>query len=91
MIWGVNGGIGQALTVKCAAKGWQVAAIVQNGEEVPSTSLTIEADVTDAQAVETAVLSAAYEIESVNYGFTPPATSSPPKSLQCSRKTGGKS
>lgn len=66
MIWGANGGIGQALTAKLAAEGWRVAAIVRNGDDVPGAALTIEADVTDARAMETAVLSAAYEIESID-------------------------
>jgi len=48
MIWGANSSIGQDLTAILAAEGWQVAAIVRNGKDVPGAALTIEADVTDA-------------------------------------------
>jgi NAD(P)-dependent dehydrogenase (short-subunit alcohol dehydrogenase family) len=66
MIWGASGGIGSALARKLAADGWQVIATVRNGEDVSGAALTIQADVTDARAVETAVLSAAYEVDSVD-------------------------
>lgn len=66
MIWGANGGIGQALTKKLAAEGWRVIAITRDAEDVPGAAVMIEADVTDARGVETAVLSTAYEIDSVD-------------------------
>lgn len=66
MVWGANGGVGQALTAKLAAEQWQVIALSRNGEDVPGAIMTIAADVTDARAVETAVMSAAYEVDSVD-------------------------
>lgn len=66
MIWGASGGIGSAIARKLVADGWQVIAAVRNGEDVSGAALTVQADVTDARQVETAVLSAAYEVDSVD-------------------------
>lgn len=66
MIWGANGGIGRALTKKLAAEQWRVIAIIRHGDDVPGAAVTIQADVTNARAVETAVMSAAYDIDSVD-------------------------
>jgi NAD(P)-dependent dehydrogenase (short-subunit alcohol dehydrogenase family) len=66
MIWGANGGIGRALTKKLAAEQWRVIAIVRNGNDVSGAALTIQADVTNARAVETAVTSAAYDVDAVD-------------------------
>lgn len=66
MIWGANGGIGRALTKKLAAEQWRVIAIVRNGDDVSGAALTIQADTTNARAVETAVTSAAYDVDAVD-------------------------
>jgi 3-oxoacyl-[acyl-carrier protein] reductase len=63
MVWGANGGIGRALVEALTAEGWTVVAVSRQSEQVePLTPLAFQADVTDAAAVENAVLSAAYEV-----------------------------
>lgn len=66
MIWGANGGIGRALTAKLVAEQWHVITITRKDENVTEAALSIQADVTNARAVETAVLSASYEVEAVD-------------------------
>lgn len=56
MIWGANGGIGQALVKQLTTQDWHVIAIARHYQGIESESITtIDADATDPQAVETAI------------------------------------
>ena len=67
MVWGARGGIGFALTKELLADDWHVIAVSRDvnvlGDEA---SLTIQADITNANSVQDAVLSTGYEYDEVN-------------------------
>lgn len=66
IVWGANGTIGQALTAELAAHAWDVIAVSRDGREVPGAMLSLQADVTKAQAVESAVRSASFEVSDLD-------------------------
>lgn len=67
MIWGANGGIGQALVAQLIAADWTVIAVTRQPELLVGLSVhTIEADVTDDFSVQQAVMLAAREAEEIN-------------------------
>ena len=66
LIWGANGSIGQALTAELAANGWEIIAISHDDQDIPGAVRTIQADVTNPQMVENAVLAAAYEVSAID-------------------------
>ena len=66
LIWGANGSVGQALTAELTAHEWQVFAVSRDGADVPGAVQTLQADVTDSQAVKEVVLAAAFEVSDVD-------------------------
>lgn len=66
MIWGAGGAIGQALTADLAERQWDVIAVSRSTDEVPGAKMTIQADVTNDRAVESAVMAAAYEVDQID-------------------------
>jgi 3-oxoacyl-[acyl-carrier protein] reductase len=66
LIWGANGSIGQALTAELAAHDWQVYAVSRDGDDVAAAVQTLQADVTDAQAVQEVVLATAFEVSEID-------------------------
>lgn len=67
MIWGAAGGIGQALTSTLKDAGWQVIAVARDADKLDaSVDVSIEADVSDNFAVQSAVQSASFEVDEVD-------------------------
>lgn len=66
LIWGAAGSIGQALTTELRTDGWEIIAISRSDQDVPDAVTTIQADVTNPQMVENAVLTAAYEVSEID-------------------------
>ncbi len=66
LIWGAGGSIGQALTAELTEHEWQVFAVSRDGADVPHALQTLQADVTDVQAVEEVVLAAAFEVSDID-------------------------
>ena len=67
MIWGANSDIGRAIIQQLDQEGWQVVAFARDEtavSDLPATIIEV-GDVADAFAVQTAVRSAAYEIDEV--------------------------
>lgn len=67
MIWGASGGIGQALTTALLKRDWDVIGLARNSDNVHQDArLAIEVDIANAFSVQSAVLSASYEVDQVD-------------------------
>jgi len=67
MIWGAAGGIGRALTEMLRDAGWQVIAVARDASELDAAvDVPIEADISDAFAVQSAVQAASFEVDEVD-------------------------
>ena len=69
MVWGAAGGIGRALVQGLVAEGWRVLAVVHSADDTdgwPEGLLVFQADVASPYAVDTAVLAAAQEVETID-------------------------
>ena len=67
MIWGASGGIGQALTDTLLNRDWEVIGLARNTDNVhPNAKLAIEVDIGNAFSVQSAILSASYEVDRVD-------------------------
>ncbi len=67
LIWGAQGGIGQALVKKLDSEGWQTVAIGRHSEEIETlTPLHFEADVSKPYDVQNVVMAVNYEVEEVD-------------------------
>lgn len=67
MVWGANGGIGQALVDELKDSGWNVLSVSRTPEAgAGEAELALEADVSKGWEVETAVLEAAMEVDQVD-------------------------
>lgn len=67
MIWGANGGIGQALATQLIATDWAVIAMTRQPELLVDLPLhVIEADVADDFSVRQAIMMAAREASEIN-------------------------
>lgn len=67
MIWGADGGIGQAVLSRLADEGWTTIAIGRRPHEVlPCSTHALAADVSNTFSVQTAVHAAAMEVDEVD-------------------------
>ena len=66
MIWGANGGIGQAITSQLLKEDWNVLAYGRDEEKLDGlTTIAFQSDVTNPISVQEAVSSASFEVEEV--------------------------
>jgi 3-oxoacyl-[acyl-carrier protein] reductase len=67
IVWGANGGIGQALLAELGAAGWQTAAFARNITHLAGDNLhSFKADLSKPYTVQEATMSASYEIEAAD-------------------------
>lgn len=67
LIWGAQGGIGQAMVRKLDSEGWRTVAVGRHVEEIETlTTLHFEADVSKPYDVQKAVMAVSYEVEEVD-------------------------
>lgn len=67
MIWGAAGGIGRALCNAMQEDDWQVIAVARDVSDLESTvDVSIEADIGDDFAVQSAVQAASFEVDEVD-------------------------
>lgn len=67
LVWGAAGGIGRALVQQLTTEGWRVLAVVHGADDIEDLAhLVVEADVASPYAVQTAVLAAAQEVDTIN-------------------------
>lgn len=66
MIWGVSGGIGRALAEEMKRQEWNTIGVCRQPEQVTGlVDFCYEADVANDYAVQTAVMNASYEVDSI--------------------------
>lgn len=67
LVWGASGGIGRALVQKLTADDWRVLAVVHRADDIGDLAqVVVEADVASPYAVQTAILAAAQEVETID-------------------------
>jgi NAD(P)-dependent dehydrogenase (short-subunit alcohol dehydrogenase family) len=67
LIWGADGGIGQALTRHLLEEGWQVVTVGRHTERLEGLGgVVIEAEISDPFSVQTAVAAISQEVDEVD-------------------------
>ena len=67
IVWGANGGIGQALLRELGQEGWQTAAFARTITELEGDNLhSFKADLSKPYTVQEATMSASYDIEAAD-------------------------